>query len=139
MSNNSVSGSDVNSVNWKSFLGTVFKIKATCKVTKLHVFHFQEIILGILHAKELSSSSEWKSFYIIAINKSTKDVILGSTEFSDIHYHLTNTALTAVPSPHEGDRHAYLVKHVCKRYHADDPAYLTQYFGNGPSWRSTEH
>ena len=88
--------------------------------------------MGGFKAKYLSTSEHYDQFIVFKSDYTNLDV-LSETEntMRDPIYRLPIVPLEDVPSQNEGNRKAYLLKNICKRYYPNDQSFTEKYFGNG--------
>lgn len=135
VNNTCVCGSDVNWFNWKYILERYFTIPRDFKITQYHIFNFDQSRPGVVYAKELTTSDGCefnllkKDVDVIKMQEEIKNLMQSTDGFVPI------IPLTEVPSAHEGNRHAYLMKNVINRYYSSNMRVLREYFENGTAYR----
>ena len=90
-----------------------------------------------MYCKRLSTSTEWDSFWFLKRQQTVQGTIGAVNEaLEQGKGSLGTKALSEVPSQHQGNRYAYLVKNVCERYYAQNQGFVDSYFGNGANGQS---
>lgn len=136
-SNSVVCSKSVMWIDWKEFLGKFFTVPKGLHVSKEHVFRFRKEELGIVSVKHFSSSPTFQSFNLFKRGVSAENVIAETvTVFSERLAVSKWPKLEDVPSTHDGNRRAYLVKNVLDRYFVGDEALRKDYFASGVDWKN---
>ncbi|MEM9400723.1 MAG: hypothetical protein AAF984_10995 [Verrucomicrobiota bacterium] len=112
---------DVRWTRWKEFLSEYFNIPTTFKISTYHAFSFNAAKPGTVSVKRLStdqSASEYnlvKAFIsITSIRKAAQDYLFSNASRAFVE------PLETVPSAHDGNRLAYLIKNVVEQYFPGD-------------------
>lgn len=122
-------------VQWilrKTFLSERFYIPSTLKINSYHQFRFSktnsEQSEALLHARELSTSTIWKTFKLSKNGAGrSKFPIVGSKEFAKSY--LTNVAqLSDILVGKNLSRRGYLQKNICKKYYEHDSSFEKEFF-----------
>lgn len=130
-SNTSVCATDLEWVDGKSFLSKYFVVPSGLHLSKYHVFKFNKNFPGKVMAKSFSFSDHFESFNLLRKGTSHDEVRKLSESGIVRKFKVVVPPLEKTASIQEGNRKAYLQKHVLDRYYNGNEDVKCRFFGSG--------